>query len=414
MTKRAIVVGGSISGLFAAALLRRKGWQADVFERVDVELKGRGAGIVSHPELLDILNESGAGTSDLGIQVNDRVLFDLDGNVIKHLHFPQILTSWDRLQNLVRHVQPEGTYHLNHSLVGFEQDADGVTVRFENGRVEKGDILVAADGFRSAVRNILAPQVQPIYAGYVIWRSVVDEADLEPATHTAVFEKFTFFLEPGHEVVGYPIAGPNNDLRPGKRRYNFVWYRTINEKRLADMLTDATGKRHAISIPPPLVRADVVQEMRDKAETFMTKPMLSVLHTVKSAFFTPIYDLACPSMAFGRVALIGDAAFVGRPHVGLGVTKGAADAKALADALAQSGGDVESGLRAFDENRRPIGDLVVAKGRELGAFLDENGARGHVDGIDEHHQDKLLRETAADHFLRQYAAPGKAHHVAQD
>jgi 2-polyprenyl-6-methoxyphenol hydroxylase-like FAD-dependent oxidoreductase len=412
MTKRAIIVGGSISGLFAAALLRRKGWQADVFERVDVELKGRGAGIVSHPELLDILNESGAGTSDLGVHINDRVLFDRDGNVIKHHHFPQILTSWDRLQNLARHVQPEGTYHLNHNLVGFEQDTDGVTVRFGNGRIERGDVLVAADGFRSAVRNILTPQIQPLYAGYVIWRSVVKEADLDPATHAAVFEKFAFFLEPGHEVVGYPIAGPNNDLRPGMRRYNFVWYRTINEKRLGEMLTDATGKMHAISIPPPLVRTDVVQEMRDKAETFMARPMLSVLHTVKSAFFTPIYDLASPSMVYGRVALMGDAAFVGRPHVGLGVTKGAADAKALADALAQSGDDVESGLRAFDGNRRHIGDLVVAKGRELGAFLEEKGARGHADGIDEHHQDQLLRETAADHFLHERAAREEAHHVA--
>lgn len=411
MTKRAIIVGGSISGLFAAALLRRKGWQADVFERSDVELKGRGAGIVSHPELLDILNEIGAGTSGLGVHVDDRVLFDRDGNVIKHHHFPQILTSWDRLQNLARHVQPEGTYHLNHNLVGFEQDANGVTVRFENGRIEKGDMLVAADGFRSAARNILAPQVQPLYAGYVIWRSVVEEADLDPATHAAVFEKFAFFLEPGHEVVGYPIAGANNDLRPGKRRYNFVWYRTIDEERLRDMLTDATGKMHAISIPPPLVRADVVQEMRDKAETFMAKPMLNVLRAVKGAFFTPIYDLASPSMVFGRVALIGDAAFVGRPHVGLGVTKGAADAKALADALAQPGGDVESGLRAFDENRRPVGDLVVAKGRELGTLLGGTVARGHANGIDEHHQDELLRETAAAHFLHQRAARREAHHV---
>jgi 2-polyprenyl-6-methoxyphenol hydroxylase-like FAD-dependent oxidoreductase len=408
MTKRAIVVGGSISGLFAAALLRRKGWQADVFERVDVELKGRGAGIVSHPELLDILDESGAGTTDLGVHVSDRVLFDREGNVIKHRHFPQILTSWDRLQNLARRVQPEGTYRLNHNLVGFEQDANGVAVRFENGRIEKGDMLVAADGFRSMVRNILVPQVQPLYAGYVIWRSVVEEADLDPATHAAVFEKFAFFLEPGHEVVGYPIAGPNNDLRPGKRRYNFVWYRTINEKRLEDMLTDATGRMHAISIPPPLVRPDVVEEMRNKAETFMAKPMLSVLHTVKSAFFTPIYDLASPSMAFGRIALIGDAAFVGRPHVGLGVTKGAADAKALADAIASSGDDVDGGLRAFEEKRKPIGDLVVAKGRELGAFLDKKGARGHANGIDEHHQDELLRETAADSFLHQRTAREEA------
>jgi hypothetical protein len=59
----------------------------------------------------------------------------------------------------------------------------------------------APDGFRSAVRAIVAPEIQPIYSGYVIWRAVIDEADLDPETYKAVFEKFAFFLAPGHEVV---------------------------------------------------------------------------------------------------------------------------------------------------------------------------------------------------------------------
>lgn len=53
--RRAVVIGGSMSGLFTAALLRRAGWDADVFERSPVELVGRGAGITAHPELLDVL-----------------------------------------------------------------------------------------------------------------------------------------------------------------------------------------------------------------------------------------------------------------------------------------------------------------------------------------------------------------------
>lgn len=394
MGKRAVVVGGSISGLFAAALLRKAGWSVDVFERSDVELKGRGAGIVSHGELQDILVESGAGIADLGVYVEDRVLFDRESRVIGHHHHPQIVTSWDRLQNLCRSVQPQGSYHLNHNLVDFAQDDDGVTVRFENGHTERADLLVAADGFRSAARNRLAPAVQPIYAGYVIWRALVDEADLDAETHAAVFERFTFFVAPGHEVIGYPIAGPDNDLRPGKRRYNFVWYRNTDQARLDDMLTDDSGRAHAISIPPPLVRADVVREMREAAEAFMCAPMLQVLRAVKTAFFTPIYDLASPAMVFGRVALIGDAAFVGRPHVGLGVTKGAADAKCLADSLAAAGDDVTAGLRTFSDIRKPIGDRVVARGRELGALLTQ------ADGAATHDYDDLLRNTAADHFLR--------------
>jgi 2-polyprenyl-6-methoxyphenol hydroxylase-like FAD-dependent oxidoreductase len=399
MAKRAIVIGGSISGLFAACLLRRKGWQADVYERSDVELKGRGAGIVSHQELLDILIESGAGIADLGVHVDDRVLFDRPGQVIGRHHFPQIVTSWDRLQNLGRQVQPKDGYHLNHNFIGFEQDESGVTAYFDGGRSVKGDILVGADGFRSAVRNLLAPEIQPIYAGYVIWRAVIDEADLDPETHAAVFDKFAFFLAPGHEVVGYPIAGAGNDLRPGKRRYNFVWYRTISLPRLDDMLTDASGKTHVISIPPPLVRDEIVREMRAAAESFMAEPLLKVLRAIKHAFFTPIYDLASPAMSFGRAVLIGDAAFVARPHVGMGVTKGAADARALADALGHGGDDIDAGLRAFNRLRKPIGDRVVARGRELGAFLNEDFDGARSGGLDERHQQELLRNTAADHFL---------------
>lgn len=392
--RKAVVVGGSISGLFAAALLRKGGWSVEVFERSDVELKGRGAGIVSHKELQDILVESGAGIADLGVYVEDRVLLDSGGHVIGHHRYPQIVTSWDRLQNLCRSVQPLGSYHLNHNLVDFAQDDEGVTIRFENGHTERADLLVAADGFRSAARNRLAPAVQPIYAGYVIWRALVDEAELDAETHKAVFDKFTFFVAPGHEAIGYPIAGPDNDLRPGKRRYNFVWYRNTDQLRLGEMLTDESGCRHVISIPPPLVRAEVVREMRETAETFMCKPMLNVLRAVKTAFFTPIYDLASPSMAFGRVALIGDAAFVGRPHVGLGVTKGAADAKCLADSLTAAD-EIAAGLRGFNDIRKPIGELVVARGRELGALLTQ------TDGTARHNYHDLLRNTAADHFLRQ-------------
>jgi 2-polyprenyl-6-methoxyphenol hydroxylase-like FAD-dependent oxidoreductase len=399
MTRRAIVVGGSISGLFAACLLRQKGWQVDVYERSDVELKGRGAGIVSHPELLDILAQSGAGTANLGVHIDDRVLFDRAGDIVGRYHFPQIVTSWDRLQNLGRDVQPEGTYHLNHNFIGFDQTANGVAVNFDGGRSVKGDILVGADGFRSTIRGIVAPEIQPIYSGYVIWRAVVDEADLDPETHAAVFEKFTFFLAPGHEVIGYPIAGTDNNLQPGKRRYNFVWYRTMPVPRLKDMLTDESGRMHEISIPPPLVRKEIVQEMREMAETFMSEPLLKVLRAIKSAFFTPIYDLASPSMTFGRAVLIGDAAFVGRPHVGMGVTKGVADARSLADALA--GENIDEGLQGFNGKRKPIGDRVVERGRELGAFLNEDAETGQASILDERHKNDLLRNTAADHFLYQ-------------
>ena len=80
---RAVVVGGSIAGLFAAAFLRRSGWQVDIYERSSVELVGRGAGIfATHLELLEALDKCGAGTVDLGVIADGRIALDREGNVI--------------------------------------------------------------------------------------------------------------------------------------------------------------------------------------------------------------------------------------------------------------------------------------------------------------------------------------------
>jgi 2-polyprenyl-6-methoxyphenol hydroxylase-like FAD-dependent oxidoreductase len=72
-------------------------------------------------------------------------------------------------------------------------------------------------------------------------------------------------------------------------------------------------------------------------------------------------------MAFGRVAIIGDAAFVARPHVAAGVSKAAEDAIALADALAADA--VEPALKRFEAQRLPIGRRIIERARHLGAYL---------------------------------------------
>jgi 2-polyprenyl-6-methoxyphenol hydroxylase-like FAD-dependent oxidoreductase len=75
-------------------------------------------------------------------------------------------------------------------------------------------------------------------------------------------------------------------------------------------------------------------------------------------------------MVFGRVALIGDAAFVARPHVATGVMKAAIDAQSLADALAASGSDVATALARYDGERRPYGAWLVARGRHIGGYFE--------------------------------------------
>jgi 2-polyprenyl-6-methoxyphenol hydroxylase-like FAD-dependent oxidoreductase len=70
--RRALIVGGSMSGVLAALLLRRAGWAVDVFERVDSELAGRGAGIVAQPELIETLRRIGIDPTELGVEIRTR------------------------------------------------------------------------------------------------------------------------------------------------------------------------------------------------------------------------------------------------------------------------------------------------------------------------------------------------------
>ena len=122
----------------------------------------------------------------------------------------------------------------------------------------------------------------------------------------------TFCLPPGEQCIGYPVVGPNNELGEGQRRYNVVWYRPAEETReLPQLLTGRDGVTHLISIPPPLIRSEHIAAMRTAAERLLAPQFRAIVRLIQEPILQPIYDLESPQLAFGRVAIIGDAAFVG-------------------------------------------------------------------------------------------------------
>src|SRR5258707_5042081 len=94
-TRRALVVGGSMSGLLAALLLRRAGWDVDIFERVESELAGRGAGIVAQPDLIDTLRRLELDPTDLGVAITTRKILDVSGALAAEFDCPQALTAFE-------------------------------------------------------------------------------------------------------------------------------------------------------------------------------------------------------------------------------------------------------------------------------------------------------------------------------
>ena len=140
--------------------------------------------------------------------------------------------------------------------------------------------------------------------------------------------------------------------------------------------------------------------MRADAERLLAPQFRQIVRLIEEPILQPIYDLESPRMAFGRVAILGDAAFVARPHVGAGVSKAAGDAAAIVRALAACG-EVEPALRQFEKERLSVGQRIIERARHLGAFLQAEQRTEEERAHSARHSipDAVLAETALVDFL---------------
>ncbi len=402
-SRRALVIGGSISGLFAALLLERHGWRVDVYERSAGELAGRGAGIVAQPELREALAAAGIGDiGEVGVPVDQRILLDNSGRELMRIACPQTVTSWERVHRLLRARFPDERYHSGKEVKRIDTSGELPRAEFADGSRIEAELVIGADGIRSTVRQQFFPEARLDYTGYVGWRSLIEERAFSTSTHARTFWTMAFGLPTGEQFLGYPVTGPNDDMTPGNLRWNMIWYRPADERELRRLLTDATGREHEISIPPPLIRLDVRAELKDAAERLLAPEFAEAVALSPQSFLQPIYDLESSRLAIGRVAVIGDAAFVARPHVAAGVIKAAEDVLSMVSALDEEK-SVTDALQRFQTERLAVGRRILARARKMGASYKARPAGGPMAPGDHDmaYARSVVEYTALTTFLRE-------------
>lgn len=367
--KRIAIIGGSIAGLFTGRFLKQLGHEVVLFERSGNDLQSRGAGIVAHDALFHALKLAGADLApdQLGVAVEGRQVFTADGQV----HYqpnPQYMACWNVLyQKLLAQISFKRVIANIQSLT--ETTNGKILLNSEQDLDHAFDYVILATGAFSRIDAPFLHMPEPEYAGYVAWRGLAPIDSLGKETRHALSGRVSFYLPDNEEVLAYPVkmAEPDGQLQ---EMINYVWYRPAAGKEQQRIFTGKDGQLHRHSINPDLINDGETTRLLDRAQDFPA-PFRELIFKTPKFMVQEIVDVVSDSTVSGshkNVIQVGDAAFVARPHTGLGVTKAAIDALYLRDAFAVLDNEGKS-IAHFAVRQSHLGISAINRGRQLGRYL---------------------------------------------
>lgn len=363
---KVMVAGGSIGGLRAGVALRGIGADVQIYERHPGPMDTRGAGIVVQGDLVSLLRQHQAPPLPT-TSCRVRRYLQPDGGAGHTQVMPQDFTSWEAIYKTLRATFPDDRYHMGTSILDVTQIGSRIVAAVDGRDPIESDLLIAADGANSAHRRQLLPDVSPDYAGYVAWRGTLDEATAPPHLVSFFEDAFTFCeSQSGGHILVYFIPGDGADVRPGHRRLNWVWYVGADDAELARILVDKNGERHHASLPQGLAPQSMISELCGKAKREVHPMMAELVAATEEPFVQTIVDVLVPKTVFGRVMLVGDAAFVVRPHTAGATALAAHDAWVLGRNLARAKQNVDAVLSAAESLQLDYGNSLAAHGISLG------------------------------------------------
>jgi 2-polyprenyl-6-methoxyphenol hydroxylase-like FAD-dependent oxidoreductase len=380
-----VVVGGSTAGLCVGVALKDlpQVGSITILERyAEDRMQDQGAGIRSADETLQFMRRyAHAAPEDFGVAMTRYVGLDGTGSITVDRPMPgSYSTTWIRffltLLSAFRTTdQKQGAkcqYRYSCTLKDItREDQDGrVRIVFSNEHDEqealKADLVIGADGASSKVREILLPEVKRKYVGYVLLRGLVPMSHLSAETQEATQHAFTCAYTQNSQVLSYAVPAGIKGPPEAEINLNWAWYIELNEAELADVMTDAKGRKYQYALPQGAMKEGHAAKFQAMAKKMLGPQFCEAVEKTKSPFIQVITDAETRQNTFweGKVLLVGDAAGGQRPHTGSAVTAACYHAHLLRLQLMG-----EMSVEQWSANAQVVSQTIFKCGQAIGAVI---------------------------------------------
>ncbi|MGL4882639.1 MAG: FAD-dependent monooxygenase [Waterburya sp.] len=331
--KNVAIIGAGLGGLACAIALRKQDIKVQVYEKAKkMRPAGAGLGLLPNgfnsleaidPDLVKNIKSSGCyvSKSTLKNTLGETIRSNSSNNRFAEQYGHSLMTVWWwNLQQILASKLPPEIINLDRRFIDFQQNEDDLEIHFENGKTASADLLIGADGIKSAVRTKLITEEQPRYLGSFCWRAVVkcDQSFIEP--NELIFIR-------GNKQFMYI-------LNLGDGNISWITRQLSREYRLSDNAAETKSR--------------VLESLADWAEPIKVIVQATDAERILEG---PICDrLPLSSWSKGRVTLLGDAAHPMAPAMGQGANTAFEDACELANCISQSS-SVEKAFASYEKKR---------------------------------------------------------------